>query len=54
MTPETIGAFLKAGAIAAAAGSALVDQKMLKEKNWAAITARAAQFVEAVKAAGMK
>ncbi len=54
VTPETIGAFLKAGAVAAAAGSALVDQKMLKEKNWAAITARAAQFVEAVKTAGVK
>ena len=54
VTPETFGAFLKAGAIAAAAGSALVDQKMLKERNWAAITARAAQFVEAVKTAGVK
>src|SRR5690606_10151711 len=36
VTPETIGAFLKAGATAAAAGSALVDNKALKEKNWAA------------------
>lgn len=54
VTPETIGAFLKAGAYATAAGSALVDGKALKEKNWAAITARAAQFVEAVKAAGVK
>ena len=54
VTPETIGAFLKAGAYATAAGSALVDGKALKEKNWAAITARAAEFVAAVKAAGVK
>ena len=51
VTPETIGAFLKAGAMAAAAGSALVDNKMLKEKNWAAITARARAFADAVAAA---
>ena len=54
VTPETIGDFLKAGAFATAAGSALVDGKALKEKNWAAITARAAQFVAAVKASGAK
>ncbi len=51
VTPETIGAFLKAGAMAAAAGSALVDNKMLKEKNWAGITARARAFADAVAAA---
>ncbi len=54
VTPETIGAFLNAGAMATAAGSALVDGKALKEKNWAAITARAAQFAAAVKAATAK
>ncbi len=54
VTPETIGAFLKAGAYATAAGSALVDGKALKEKNWAAITARAKEFVDAVAAAGVK
>ena len=52
VTPETIGEFLKAGAIAGAAGSALVDGKSLKEKNWAAITAKAQAFVKAVAAAG--
>jgi len=51
VTPETIGEFLKAGAMAAAAGSALVDNKALKEKNWAAITAKAQAFVKAVAAA---
>jgi 2-dehydro-3-deoxyphosphogluconate aldolase/(4S)-4-hydroxy-2-oxoglutarate aldolase len=52
VTPETIGGFLKAGAFACGAGSALVDGKALKEKNWAAITARAQEFVKAVAAAG--
>jgi 2-dehydro-3-deoxyphosphogluconate aldolase/(4S)-4-hydroxy-2-oxoglutarate aldolase len=54
VTPETIGEFLKAGAIAGAAGSALVDNKSLKEKNWSAITAKAQAFVKAVAASGMK
>jgi 2-dehydro-3-deoxyphosphogluconate aldolase/(4S)-4-hydroxy-2-oxoglutarate aldolase len=51
VTPETIGAFLKAGATACAAGSALVDGKSLKDGNWAVITARARAFVKAVAAA---
>jgi 2-dehydro-3-deoxyphosphogluconate aldolase/(4S)-4-hydroxy-2-oxoglutarate aldolase len=54
VTSKNIGAFLKAGAIACAAGSALVDGKSLKEKNWTAITARAQEFVKAVAAAGVK
>lgn len=54
VTPDSIGDFLKAGAIAAAAGSALVDAKSLKEKNWAAITAKAKAFVAAVAAASAK
>ena len=54
VTPETIGEFLKAGAMAAAAGSALVDNKALKEKNWAAITAKAQAFVKAVAVATAK
>ena len=51
VTPGSIGEFLAAGAFAAAAGSALVDAKALKDRNWPAITARAAQFVAAVNAA---
>lgn len=47
-----VGEFLKAGATATAAGSSLVKAKDLKEKNWAAITANAKAFVDAVKAAG--
>ena len=54
VTPDTIGEFLKAGATACAAGSALVDGKSLKEKNWAVITARAQAFVKAVAAAADK
>ena len=47
VTPETVGDFLKAGAFATAAGSALVSAAALKAGDWAAITARARQFVEA-------
>jgi 2-dehydro-3-deoxyphosphogluconate aldolase/(4S)-4-hydroxy-2-oxoglutarate aldolase len=47
---ENVGEFLKAGAFATAAGSSLVEAKALKEKNWAAITARARAFVAAVAA----
>jgi 2-dehydro-3-deoxyphosphogluconate aldolase/(4S)-4-hydroxy-2-oxoglutarate aldolase len=48
---ENVGDFLKAGAFATAAGSSLVEAKALKEKNWAAITAKAQAFVKAVAAA---
>jgi 2-dehydro-3-deoxyphosphogluconate aldolase/(4S)-4-hydroxy-2-oxoglutarate aldolase len=47
VTPETVGAFLKAGAFATAAGSALVAPAALKSGDWAAITARAKEFVAA-------
>ncbi len=47
VTPETVGDFLRAGAFATAAGSALVAPTALKAKDWAAITARAKQFVTA-------
>jgi len=51
VTPETVGDFLKAGAWATGAGSALVDAKALKAKDWPTITARAQAFVKAVAAA---
>jgi len=51
VTPETVGEFLKAGAFATAAGSALVAAAALKAGDWAAITARARQFVAAANAA---
>jgi 2-dehydro-3-deoxyphosphogluconate aldolase/(4S)-4-hydroxy-2-oxoglutarate aldolase len=47
VTPETVGDFLRAGAFATAAGSALVSPAALKSGDWPAITARAKQFVEA-------
>lgn len=47
VTPETVGDFLRAGAFATAAGSALVAPAALKARDWPAITARARQFVEA-------
>ena len=47
VTPETVGDFLRAGAFATAAGSALVSAAALKSGDWAANTARARQFVEA-------
>lgn len=48
VTPDNVAEFLKAGAFATAAGSALVEAKALREKNWAHITARAQAFVKAV------
>jgi len=51
VTPETVGDFLKAGAFATAAGSALVAPAALKSGDWTAITARAKQFVAAANAA---
>ena len=51
VTPETIGDFLNAGATATAAGSALVDGKSLKNKDWATIRGKAEKFVAAVAAA---
>jgi 2-dehydro-3-deoxyphosphogluconate aldolase/(4S)-4-hydroxy-2-oxoglutarate aldolase len=51
VTPETVGDFLKAGAFATAAGSALVAPAALKAGDWAAITKRAQEFVTAAAAA---
>jgi len=48
---NNVGDFLKAGAFAVAAGSSLVDGKAFKERNWAAITAKAKAFATAVAAA---
>lgn len=47
---NNVADFLKAGAFATAAGSSLVDGKALKEKNWAAITAKAKAFASAIAA----
>ena len=47
VTPQTVGDFLRAGAFATAAGSALVAPAALKSRDWPAITARAKEFVAA-------
>ncbi len=51
VTTRTLGDFLKAGAFATAAGSALVEPAALKARDWAAVTARAREFVAAAAAA---
>ncbi|MFM1747845.1 MAG: hypothetical protein RLZZ188_1511 [Verrucomicrobiota bacterium] len=48
---QNVGEFLRAGALAVAAGSSLVDAKALKERNWSAITTKARAFAAAVAAA---
>jgi 2-dehydro-3-deoxyphosphogluconate aldolase/(4S)-4-hydroxy-2-oxoglutarate aldolase len=50
VTTRTLGEFLKAGAFATAAGSALVDPAALKARDWAAVTARAREFAAAAAA----
>ena len=51
VTPETAGAFLKAGSVALGAGSALVSKEILASRNWTQLTERAKTFVQAVRAA---
>ena len=50
VTPETAGAFLQAGSVALGAGSALVSREILAKRDWKKLTARAAEFVRAVRA----
>lgn len=54
VTADNVGDFIKAGAFATAAGSSLVEAKAFKERNWAAVTAKAQAFVKAVAAVGAK
>jgi 2-dehydro-3-deoxyphosphogluconate aldolase/(4S)-4-hydroxy-2-oxoglutarate aldolase len=51
VTVKTIADFLRAGAFATAAGSALVDPAALKARDWAAVASRAREFVAAAAAA---
>ena len=48
---ETAGAFIKAGAVAVAAGSNLVDAKTVDAEQWDVLTERAKALVGAVRAA---
>jgi 2-dehydro-3-deoxyphosphogluconate aldolase/(4S)-4-hydroxy-2-oxoglutarate aldolase len=48
---ENAGDWIRAGAVAIGVGTALVDAKMVAAGDFAAISDRAARFVEAVRAA---
>lgn len=49
VSAETAASFLNAGCVALAAGSSLVSKDVVKNKNWAQLTATAKAFTEAVK-----
>jgi 2-dehydro-3-deoxyphosphogluconate aldolase / (4S)-4-hydroxy-2-oxoglutarate aldolase len=51
VTPKTVGAFLAAGCVAVGAGSALVSKEILRDRDWASLTARAQEFIAAWDAA---
>lgn len=46
---ETAGEFIKAGASFVGVGSALVNKKLIAEKNWEEMSALAAKFIQVVK-----
>jgi 2-dehydro-3-deoxyphosphogluconate aldolase/(4S)-4-hydroxy-2-oxoglutarate aldolase len=48
VTPGTITEFIRAGALAAFAGSSLIEESMLRNGNWNAITERALAFRQAI------
>jgi 2-dehydro-3-deoxyphosphogluconate aldolase/(4S)-4-hydroxy-2-oxoglutarate aldolase len=48
VTVETAGDFLRAGCVALGVGSSLMAKEFLQKQDWAALTARAEAFVEAV------
>jgi 2-dehydro-3-deoxyphosphogluconate aldolase/(4S)-4-hydroxy-2-oxoglutarate aldolase len=52
VTPETVAEFLRAGAIAAMAAHALIDEQSLENRDWARVRVRAAEFVESVRTLG--
>ena len=51
VSAETVGDFMRAGCVAVAAGGSLVSKEVLASGDWAALTARAAAFVAAKRAA---
>jgi 2-dehydro-3-deoxyphosphogluconate aldolase/(4S)-4-hydroxy-2-oxoglutarate aldolase len=54
VTLENASDFMKAGAVAVALGSALVDPKAIDSSDWGAITARAKSLYESVAAAKVR
>jgi 2-dehydro-3-deoxyphosphogluconate aldolase/(4S)-4-hydroxy-2-oxoglutarate aldolase len=51
---KTCGAFIAAGCRAVAAGSSLVNKEILKNKDWAKLSAQATKMVDAVREARAK
>jgi len=51
VTPQTAGAFLAAGSVALGVGSALVSKEILRDRDWPKLTARAAEFLAALRTA---
>lgn len=51
VTPQTAGAFLAAGSVALGVGSALVSKEILRDRDWKQLTARAEEFLAALRAA---
>jgi 2-dehydro-3-deoxyphosphogluconate aldolase/(4S)-4-hydroxy-2-oxoglutarate aldolase len=51
VTPENVGSWLAAGAVAVGLGGALVDSALVAKGDWNAITARARRVADAVTAA---
>jgi 2-dehydro-3-deoxyphosphogluconate aldolase / (4S)-4-hydroxy-2-oxoglutarate aldolase len=49
VTPETCAAFLQAGGVALGAGSCLVSEELLESQDWPKLTARAREFVDAIR-----
>jgi 2-dehydro-3-deoxyphosphogluconate aldolase/(4S)-4-hydroxy-2-oxoglutarate aldolase len=48
VTPQTIAEFLRAGSVAAVAGSSLIEDDACSRGDWPSVTRRARAFVEAV------
>jgi 2-dehydro-3-deoxyphosphogluconate aldolase/(4S)-4-hydroxy-2-oxoglutarate aldolase len=51
VTPDNVGTWLSAGAVAVGLGSSLVDPALVQARDWSALTARARQVMSQVKAA---
>ena len=51
VTPETAPAFIDAGCVALGAGTTLVSKEILRTRNWPALSARAEEFVRAIREA---
>jgi 2-dehydro-3-deoxyphosphogluconate aldolase/(4S)-4-hydroxy-2-oxoglutarate aldolase len=51
VTPATVAAFYQAGSVAYGVGSSLVSKEILKTHDWEGLTAKAAEFIAALRAA---